>query len=459
MLSLTYLVIGLGAIVSASSSPEPCAADRCFAAASFSAQQTPYVSAFCERYVHKTLGTATKTSTITVFKTFTPTAPTQSQVHVTTKTPHATTVVKTVTGHPTITSAMTCVVTSTTSLLTVVNYLTEQHTAVPSSLIARCSGSIPQQVSSACSCFLASKTTTTTITTTKTVTASTGSVSGSADTITVIATGSTVTSIKCTSTSTSYSYLGRNSCGVASPTTVNTKGVISCTSAAPPGQTNARFRIEGNDSDGTIFEDCIVSGPSDVTTPSGGTHKCDGTYDGTYEDITISRPGSTLTTFLQSAAMRDGFGFDGTYDSREKDFYITTIGRTTEVPNGGIWAALIDESIYLANCQVQLSNGHRGLWGFDARGKNVILTITPDYMVVRSGTASVQVTVQGNDGQGNVNPRKGATIKGGTISDDKGKVTIPVPQVPGCYQYKATQDDTLRSNAFYLTVLGPATYG
>lgn len=336
MLSLSYLVIGLGAIVSASPSPK-CCADECFAAASFSAQYTPDVSSFCEKYIHKTLGTATKTSTITVIKTVTPRAPTKP-VQVTTKTPHATTIVKTLTGHPTVTSATTCVVTSTTSVLTVVNYVTEQHTATPSSLIAGCSGNIPQQVSSACSCFLTSKTATTTTTTTKTITASTDSVSGSTSTITVTATGSTVTSIKCTSTSTSYSYLGQNSCGVASPTKVETKGIISCTSAAPPGQTNARLRIEGNDSDGTIFEDCIVSGPFDVTTPSGGTHKCDGPISGN------SSPGSTLTTSLQSAAMLDGFGFDGTFDSKYQDFDITTIGRTTQTNNFSIWRTLVNES-------------------------------------------------------------------------------------------------------------------
>lgn len=109
-------------------------------------------------------------------------------------------------------------------------------------------------------------------------------------------------------------------------------------------------------------------------------------------------------------------------------------------------------------CEVYLFNGERGIWGFDFY-KNAILTIVPDYMVVHSGTASVQVTVLDNDGQGNGNPYKGAIIRGGTISDVNGKSTIAVPQVPGCYQYKTTANDlTARSNAFYLTVLGPTGY-
>lgn len=78
--------------------------------------------------------------------------------------------------------------------------------------------------------------------------------------------------------------------------------------------------------------------------------------------------------------------------------------------------------------------------------------MAPDYGVAEAGQGSVQVTVSSIDGLGSAATSiQGATIAGQT-SDSNGVVKIPVPSAPGCYQYKATASNYLRSNAFYLTV-------
>jgi hypothetical protein len=62
-----------------------------------------------------------------------------------------------------------------------------------------------------------------------------------------------------------------------------------------------------------------------VTTPSGGSHECDGTNNGANPN-----PGATCSSALQAAALLCGFSFDGTYDSEFADFFITTIGTSAE---------------------------------------------------------------------------------------------------------------------------------
>lgn len=68
----------------------------------------------------------------------------------------------------------------------------------------------------------------------------------------------------------------------------------------------ANIRIEG---DSTIFEGQVLTHGHPVTTPSGGTHSCDG-CDGTNKGASCI-PGATCTTALADAAEKDGFTFDG----------------------------------------------------------------------------------------------------------------------------------------------------
>ena len=76
---------------------------------------------------------------------------------------------------------------------------------------------------------------------------------------------------------------------------------------ADPGPnlpTLVSLRIEG--STNTIFEGPIVTRGHDVTTPSGGTHKCDGTnFNANFF------PGPTCTSALDDGSKLNAFTFDG----------------------------------------------------------------------------------------------------------------------------------------------------
>jgi len=113
-----------------------------------------------------------------------------------------------------------------------------------------------------------------------------------AQTVTYTVTADPVTVTAC-QTATS---IDKATCGV--PVSTYTIGAkITCSgTGATPQETVARFRIEGG-SVGTIYEGCIAAGPKDITTPSGGTHKCDGTNNNANPS-----PGGTMNTALDAAA-------------------------------------------------------------------------------------------------------------------------------------------------------------
>jgi hypothetical protein len=81
------------------------------------------------------------------------------------------------------------------------------------------------------------------------------------------------------------------------------------------------LRIEGKDS--TIYEGLILSGPRNVTTPSGGTHLCDATNNNANPSPSING----ISVFVDAGSLC-GFGFDGTYSNQFQDFFIQTIGDT-----------------------------------------------------------------------------------------------------------------------------------
>lgn len=200
-----------------------------------------------------------------------------------------------------------------------------------------------------------------------------------------------------------------------------------------------------------MFEGCIASTPRDITTPSGGTHRCDGTNNGANPSS-----GATSTTQIDQAALQNGFTYDGTYSGSFQDYFITRIGDTAQT-SSQFWGVLQNLAFTPAGgCQTEVLTqpGGEDLWAFDAFNKNFFLTIDLDYAVVRPG-ASVSLTVSGADGNGgNLSPIAGASIAGtGATSDGSGRVTFTAPMNEGCYQYKATRSDSIRSKAFYLTVL------
>lgn len=488
MISIKQLSVLLAAAVSASAAAvldieqrnyptSSCAAENCFARAIIPPKLVPKVEDFCYQYLHSKRPTSTVTATAkaTVTKPLTAT-------NTATATSLATAVNTqsiTVTTTSTFVLQTVCGSTSTvTALQTVVAYSVRGQApgqinkrapaaevaalaAAPVEILSGCRPeSLAAKVSAACSCFLKkAKAKTTTVTTTQTATATsltTVAVTATALQTTQVTTSLTVTttivvtSVSCTQTSTATAYdFTSYTCGIANPQ-AGTSGTVTCPNVATPSQTNARFRIEGG-GEGTVFEDCIVSGPRQITTPSGGTHLCDSTNNGAN-----SSPGANLITELDQASKQVGFTYDGTYSTQFDDFYIQSISATSATASQ-FWGILLDLQFTPAGgCETKTPNGPEGLWAFNAFSVNGFLKLSPGYQVVRAGdTASVTLTVTASDGEGNTSPAAGASVNGQT-SDANGNLQLTVPDTPGCYQFKAEKSGNIRSNAFYLTVLPAA---
>ncbi|KAI1190706.1 hypothetical protein F5B17DRAFT_427185 [Nemania serpens] len=229
--------------------------------------------------------------------------------------------------------------------------------------------------------------------------------------------------------------------------TASASGSVTCPSTVPAPSANARLRIEGNDSEGTIFEDCIVAGPREITTPSGGTHLCDGTNDGAN-----TSPGTVPTAQLDAAAHRShrsGFAYDGTYQAQFEDYFITSIGDSPQTDTK-FWGILVNGQFTpVGGCQFEVVNGDETLFAFDAFSKSAFLQVAPEYAVAEAGSGSVTVTV--TDALTGI-PQAGVSFAG-QVTDVDGHATVAVPGAAGCYEFKATAPNALRSNAFYLTVV------
>ncbi|KAJ1323126.1 hypothetical protein MN608_11272 [Microdochium nivale] len=479
-----------------------CAADDCFAKASLPAAFQPTLTAFCYNYLGSAAATETVTATATQSSAITSTVTgtdtttagvTETVTETVTITPTAdpatiteteTTVVGSVT-----TVATPCDTTTTTTISTsyyrVVDYASRSSSvaadkrsaapeapAVPTELSRGCkANSLPAKLSSACSCVLATATSPT-VTVTSTATVINTDVATFTETVTVTTTGAATTiatntaptanptTVTTITTSTSLSTVETCfstatvvvtsttttdfTCGTPSPTVLGI-GYVTCPDPADPEETGVLSRIEGSDSEGTIFEGCVNVRAGDLTTPSGGTHKCDGTNNGANPV-----PGGTSTRALAASAALDGFDFDGTWDNSFDDFFITRISSTAQT-SSQFWGLLINDQFSpVGGCQAQLAQGDRNLWAYDSFNKANFLQVTPGYSIVRAGSAPSQ-QVQVIDAPTG-RPVSGASIAG-TITDANGMAEISVPARPGCYQYKATRADSLRSNAFYLTVM------
>ena len=347
----------------------------------------------------------------------------------------------------------------------------------------------PARLSSACACFLTAPTRYKTTTVTKTATA-TGkayttvvrqtafsTIGASTVTVTVDATATaeytpppvtvttsitdtvTVSISACTSTSTTtyYSIDGALTCGpqtFAAVPTASTSGSITCTDSVPQPSQNALFRIEGLQSgEGTIFEDCIVSGPRLVTTPSGGTHECDGT-----NDDANPAPGTTPTDMIDAAGSQQDFGFDGTFSTEFDDFFITSISATSETSDE-FWGVLSNLAFTpTGGCGFESPVGTETEWIFDAFDYDAFLQVSPGFAAAQAGQGSVTVVVSTTDGNGgSSSPRMGASFDD-EVSGSDGSVVVAVPSSPGCYQYKALQSGAAPSNGFFLAVLPDGTF-
>ena len=199
------------------------------------------------------------------------------------------------------------------------------------------------------------------------------------------------------------------------------------------------LRIEGLDT--TIYEAPIFSGPRNITTPSGGTHLCDGTNN----DQNPS-PVNTPTAALDAASKIANFQYDGTYSEDFEDYFITSIGPDTQTATQ-FWGVLVNYVFTpVGGCQFALNQADEVLWAFDAFNKKAFLKVEPSRVAVRQGKS---VTVKVTDGASGI-PVAGAVIDGVT-TDENGDATLTFED-KGLFTLKATKADAVRSNALRVFV-------
>ncbi|MFF3018558.1 DUF4430 domain-containing protein [Streptomyces sp. NPDC057939] len=124
--------------------------------------------------------------------------------------------------------------------------------------------------------------------------------------------------------------------------------------AAPKPNTNAAVKVEltVQGPNGLLFKGRIKTKGHDVTTATGGTHKCDGTNGG-------ANPSKvpTPTAALDDAAHKKGFTWDGTWYSSFDDFSVDTI---KNVSGGGTayWSISVNGTpTPIGGCQFKISAG------------------------------------------------------------------------------------------------------
>lgn len=100
----------------------------------------------------------------------------------------------------------------------------------------------------------------------------------------------------------------------------------------------------------------------------------------------------------------------------------------------------------MGGCQQELKAWDNVLWAFDAFNKAHFLKVTPDLLVVKQGSSKVVTVTDGSTGVA----IEGAVIDG-VATDANGKATLTFPNT-GAFQYKATRDDSIRSNALRVVV-------
>ena len=208
--------------------------------------------------------------------------------------------------------------------------------------------------------------------------------------------------------------------------------------AAAAAPVSVTVRVEGASQ--TIHEGSVTTDGHDVTTASGGTHKCDGTNGNVNPE-----PGPTATAALDDAARIGGFTWDGTYSADFDDYLVSRIGPDSQTQSQ-FWALLVDSQFsQVGGCQQRVAAGDEVLWAFDGFSKQYVLRISAPGTARTGEPVTVRVT-DGRDGS----PQAGANVRGAVTGAD-GRATLTFDQA-GIYLLKAERPDSIRSNGVRLCV-------
>jgi hypothetical protein len=200
--------------------------------------------------------------------------------------------------------------------------------------------------------------------------------------------------------------------------------------AAPVGST---VRVEGASK--TILEVPVTSDGHNVTTPSGGTHPCDGTNNGAFPS-----PVPTPTAALDDATRENGLTWDADWFPSFSDFIITRVAAESAT-SSQFWGLIVNGKFSNSGgCQVKLNQGDEVVYAFDAFSKSAVLWLAGP------GTATVgqPLNVTVTDTQSG-SPAADASVQGSTTGAD-GVATVTFNE-EGLYRLKAERPDAIRSNS------------
>ena len=223
---------------------------------------------------------------------------------------------------------------------------------------------------------------------------------------------------------------------------------------------SVNLRIEGAEK--TIFEGTIETCGHNVTTASGGTHKCDGT-----NNDANPTPGPTCTSALDNGAKKHGFTFDGyvsyflishggwlihgakcysTFSTDFDDFFITSIGGESQTAKE-FWGILLNfQFTPVGGCQQEVKVDDEILFAFNAFNAVHFLKLTgPE--IAHVGHSVVLTVTDGQSGS----PVAGAEVHGKT-SDANGHVSVTFVKA-GRKEVKAQKSDSIRSSKLSILVL------
>jgi Domain of unknown function (DUF4430) len=216
--------------------------------------------------------------------------------------------------------------------------------------------------------------------------------------------------------------------------------VLPPAASATPASVN--LRVEGSMT--TLFDAPITTDGHEVTTPAGGTHKCDGT-----NGIPPANPSPvpSATAALDDGARLAGFGFDGPYNDGFDDFFITEIGgeQTNATKFWGFFVNSIAPEI--GGCQQRVNQGDEVLWAYAAFGAAPLKLAGPT-----AATTGSPVTVRVTHGEKGT-PEPGASV-GGAVTGADGSADLRFDEA-GVYRLKADRPDAIRSNTLVLCVDPP----
>ncbi len=218
--------------------------------------------------------------------------------------------------------------------------------------------------------------------------------------------------------------------------------LTACAAPALAAPATVTVRVEGARS--TTFEGPVTTDGHQVTTPAGGTFKCDGTNGG--------RPGPagpTATSALDDAARVGAFSWDATFynDPAFEEFFVSRIGPDTQTTTQFWWLAVNARESTTGGCQARVQAGDEVLWAYNGFGKVPLRLRGPGAATVGQ---PVNFTVSdAADGSAET----GATV-GGAVSGAGGVATLRFT-APGVYRLKAERAGSIRSNALSLCVDRP----